>query len=93
VPERAAVPVRIEVVPQMPVTAVGKIAKAELRMRAAEHVFTRILGEHGIEAGVSVRAEVKRGTVAQVSCAASQHERVLELLGRFSLPVDFVRAV
>jgi fatty-acyl-CoA synthase len=93
VPERAAVPVRVAILPQMVLTAVGKVAKAELRMRAAEHVFTRILGEHGIEAGVSVRAEVKRGTVAQVSCAASQHERVLELLGRFSLPVDFVRAV
>ncbi|MBA5639136.1 acyl-CoA synthetase [Duganella sp. LX20W] len=89
VPERAAVPVRVAILPQMALTAVGKVAKAELRMRAAEHVFERILGDSGIAARVCVRADVKRGTVALVSCAASQQGRVLELLGRYSMPVDF----
>jgi len=48
VTERAAVPVRIEILPQMALTAVGKVAKAELRMRAAEHVLGQLLARDGI---------------------------------------------
>ena len=90
VPERAAVPVRIDIVAEMALTAVGKIAKAELRMRAAEHVYRTVLPiRHRRErAG---QADLQRGTIALVKCAPHDAQRVRELLGRFPLPVDVSR--
>ena len=88
VPERAAVPVRIEILEQMALTAVGKIAKAVLRMRAAESVFRQTLAAENIPATVRVRADVRHGTVADVQCAAPDAARVLELLGCFSVHVE-----
>lgn len=88
VPERAAVPVRIELVAEMALTAVGKIAKAELRMRAAEHVYRTVFADAGVEAGVRVTPDPQRGTIALVNCAPGDAERVRELLGRFALAVD-----
>ncbi|MBT7956501.1 MAG: acyl-CoA synthetase [Rhodospirillaceae bacterium] len=43
IPERAAVPKEIRVIDQMPLTAVGKIFKPELRKMAAAKVFTEVL--------------------------------------------------
>jgi len=88
VPERAAVPVRIDIVAQMALTAVGKIAKAELRMRAAEHVYRAVFADAGIGASVRVTPDLQRGTIAQVECAQHDAQRVYELLGRFHLPVE-----
>src|ERR1039458_9390990 len=48
VPERAAVPVRIEILPALPLTAVGKIAKPALRLRAIDHVLNHALTEQGL---------------------------------------------
>ena len=92
VPERAGVPVRVEILEQMALTAVGKVAKAELRMRAAEHVFRHILADNNIPAGVQVKTDIRRGTVAFVQCAAQDEQRVRDLLGRFSVPVDVSRS-
>ena len=91
VPERAAVPVRIDIVAEMALTAVGKIAKAELRMRAAEHVYRAVFADAGIDASVRVRPDLQRGTIALVKCAPHDAQRVRELLGRFPLPVDVSR--
>lgn len=88
VPERAAVPVRIEVLEQMALTAVGKVAKAVLRMRAAEHVYREVLATENIRAVVKVQADIQRGSVALVQCATQDEGRVRELLGRFSIPVN-----
>ncbi len=88
VPERAAVPVRIDIVAEMALTAVGKIAKAELRMRAAEHVYRAVFADAGIDASVRVTPDLQRGTIALVKCAPQDAQRVYELLGRFPLPVD-----
>jgi fatty-acyl-CoA synthase len=88
VPERAAIPARIEIVAEMALTAVGKVAKAELRMRAAEHVLRSVLAENGIGASVRVRADLQRGTVALVKCEAHDEQRVRELLGQFPIPVE-----
>jgi fatty-acyl-CoA synthase len=92
VPERAAAPVRVEILEQMALTTVGKIAKAELRRRAAEHVFRQILADNNISAGVQVKADIQRGTVAFVQCAAQDECRALELLGRFTIPLDISHA-
>jgi fatty-acyl-CoA synthase len=88
VPERAAIPARIEIVAEMALTAVGKVAKAELRMRAAEHVLCTVLAENDIPADVRVRADLQRGTLALVKCEAHHAQRAHELLGHFPIPVE-----
>lgn len=88
IPERAAIPARIEIIEQMVLTAVGKVAKATLRMRAAEHVFREMLASAGIPATVQVCSDIKRGTVARVECRPAHEEMVRGLLGRFAIPVD-----
>jgi fatty-acyl-CoA synthase len=92
VPERAAMPVRIEVLPQMALTAIGKVAKAELRMRAAAHVFRQRLGEHGIDAEVRVIADGQRGSVAVIQADAPQAERARAALARFGYAIDILPA-
>jgi fatty-acyl-CoA synthase len=87
VPERAAVPVRIEIVAEMALTAVGKIAKAELRMRAAGQAYRAVLADAEIDASVRVRTDLQLGAIALVKCAHDDAQRVRELLGRFPLPV------
>jgi fatty-acyl-CoA synthase len=88
VPERAAVPVRVEILQQMAVTTVGKVAKAVLRMRAAEHVLRDQLASNAIPAQLHVRADLQRGSVAVVTCAPAYAEQALQLLGRFAIPVE-----
>ena len=90
VPERAAAPVRIEVLGQMALTAVGKVAKAELRMRAAAHVFGMRLADAGIDASVSVRADSRRGAVATIEAAGAHAERARAALAAFSYAIDIV---
>jgi len=93
VPERAAVPARIEILPQMALTAVGKVAKAELRLRAAEHVLRQALARDGIAATLRVVADAARGSVVQLCCPDGQAERAHALLKRFPFEVDRLAAV
>jgi len=90
-PERAAMPVRIDILKEMPLTPIGKVARADLRMRAAEQVFRELLTQAGITASVRVGPDLQRGTVAFVQCAAVEEARVQDLLGRFPFPLDFSR--
>ena len=89
-PERAAIPVRIEVLSQMALTAVGKVAKAELRMRAATHVFRQRLSEQGIDASVQVKADSQRGAVTLIQAAATQAERARAALAGFGYAIDLL---
>jgi fatty-acyl-CoA synthase len=88
IPERAAVPMRVEILQQMALTAVGKVAKQELRRRAAEHVLRQILARHDIPAEVEIRQDIRRGMAASVQCAVGSRQRVRELLASFPMPVD-----
>jgi fatty-acyl-CoA synthase len=88
VPERAAVPVRVEILAQMALTAVGKVAKAELRLRAARQVLDRLLADHAIAADLSVTADAARGTVVRLRCAPDDLARASVLLGRFPYAID-----
>ncbi|CAN5461537.1 acyl-CoA synthetase [soil metagenome] len=51
--ERPAWPREVHVVPQVPVTAVGKIFKPSLRQDAVEQVVRRLLEEAGLEGSVT----------------------------------------
>jgi len=88
VPERAAVPVRVEILQQMALTAIGKVAKPVLRMRAAEHVLRDQLESNAIPAQLHVRVDLQRGSVAVLTCAPAHAENALQLLGRFAIPVE-----
>ncbi len=89
--ERAAVPKHIEILPELPKTAVGKIFKPDLRKRAIRRVFDAALAEAGIAAEVAeVVEDRKRGLVARlrrkgpVDAAALAHK-----LGEFTTPWDW----
>jgi fatty-acyl-CoA synthase len=69
-PERAAVPVQITLIDPMPLTAVGKVFKPQLRWDAAQQMFTQRLAalrEQGISCEVSVGAHETHGTLAIVT--------------------------
>jgi fatty-acyl-CoA synthase len=74
----------------MALTAVGKVAKAELRMRAAAHVFRQRLALHGIDAYVQVQTDAHRGAVATIQTAAPQCERARAALAGFSYAIDIL---
>jgi fatty-acyl-CoA synthase len=90
IPERAAVPVRVEIIAQMPLTAVGKIFKPRLRHLAIERVCGETLREAGVEARVQARDDKRRGTVLVVHLAdAREREVATEALGRLPLAIEF----
>jgi len=84
VPEAAAVPKYIEVVGELPKTAVGKVFKPALRKMAIARVYGRALAEAGIEAGVEVEDEKGRGLVARIAVRdGADRARVAAVLDRF----------
>ena len=89
--ERAAVPKHVEVLPELPKTAVGKVFKPDLRKLAITRIYNGALEEAGIAARVtSVVDDKKRGLVAKVSGSASaEGEAVGHVLGQFVRPWDW----
>ena len=65
--ERAARPVWVEVLDELPKTAVGKVFKPDLRCRALVRVYETALRETGVEATVRVVEDPKLGLVAEVA--------------------------
>jgi fatty-acyl-CoA synthase len=89
IPERAAVPVRIVVLPVLPTTAVGKTYKPELRWRAIEHVLTDALAQQSIAATITAGADERHGTLARVQLAdATQADAARQLLGAFAVACE-----
>jgi acyl-coenzyme A synthetase/AMP-(fatty) acid ligase len=71
VSERAAHPKHMEILPELPKTAVGKVFKPDLRKSAITRIYNAALADAGVDASVvSVRDDKKRGLVAQVSGGA-----------------------
>jgi len=87
VPEHAAIPKYIEVLGELPKTAVGKIFKPDLRKRAIIRVYGAALAGAGIEAGIEVVEDRTRGLVARVTPKNRADEaKIGEILGRFTPP-------
>ncbi|AWB49223.1 acyl-CoA synthetase [Gemmobacter aquarius] len=83
--ERAAVPKHVEVLAELPKTAVGKVFKPDLRRRAITRVYDEALAEAGLTARVAAVVEdKKRGLVAQVSCPPPEEGRLQAVLGQFA---------
>lgn len=89
--ERAAHPKHLEVLPELPKTAVGKVFKPDLRRRAITRVYDEALVEAGVAAHVTaVREDKKRGLVAQLERDGEVADAAVgEVLGRFTRPWEW----
>ena len=86
--ERAAHPKHLEVLDELPKTAVGKTFKPDLRKRAITRVFNTALG--GLPAEISTVSEDKRrGLVAHVTKTGSvTDEEIGKALNAYTIPWD-----
>ena len=67
IPERAARPKHVEILPELPKTAVGKVFKPELRKRAIARVYDEALARAGVPARVGEVVEDRhRGLTARL---------------------------
>ena len=82
VPERAAAPRHVEIIEEIPLTAVGKPYKPELRRRAAEQAARDALA--GTAVHDRVRAELVGGTIEIVVPHSPEDETVRNLLSAYA---------
>ncbi len=89
--ERAAQPKYIELLPELPKTAVGKVFKPDLRKRAIARIYDAALAEAGIPAKVATVVEdKKRGLVARLERSAPVEDAAVNgVLGQFNNPWDW----
>ncbi len=90
--ERAAHPKHLEIMDELPKTAVGKVFKPQLRKMAITRVYNAALSDAGHAAEVTrVVDSKKRGLVAQVTKTGKvDEEAVKHLLGEFTRPWEWV---
>ncbi|GAB4388567.1 acyl-CoA synthetase [Albidovulum sp.] len=89
--ERAAIPKHVEILPELPKTAVGKVFKPELRKLAIRRVYDAALAEAGIAARVrEVIEDKKRGLVARLERTGEVDDEALaHKLGEFTRPWEW----
>ncbi len=89
--ERAAVPKHIEILAELPKTAVGKVFKPELRRRAITRVYDAALAAAGLPVTVTAVVEdKKRGLVARLGRnGAVDEDAVAKILGEFTRPWEW----
>jgi fatty-acyl-CoA synthase len=93
--ERPAVPKRVTVIDAMPTTAVGKIYKPTLRLRAIETKLTEMLADLAEAGAIRVQCEERASrAVARIvlpaGAPASLPDRVRERLGAVAVTTEFV---
>ncbi len=90
--ERAARPKYIEVLDELPKTAVGKVFKPDLRARAITRVYDAALSEAGLAARVAqVVEDKKRGQVAMLEKTGDvDTTEVTRVLGAYTRPWDWM---
>ena len=89
--ERAAVPKYIEVLAELPKTAVGKVFKPDLRRMAITRIYNAALADAGLPVVVQqVVEDKKRGLVAQLrKSGAAEDQSVTAVLGVFVNPWEW----
>lgn len=89
--ERAALPKHIEILSELPKTAVGKVFKPDLRRRAVTRIYNAALADAGIDAFVeAVVEDKKRGLVAMIKRRSKVDEaKTAALLGQFTTAWDW----
>ena len=94
VEERAAIPKYVEIVDELPKTAVGKILKNDLRKLAIARIYSEALQKAGLDVMVAeVTEDKKKGLVARLhtSDASIASESVVPVLGDFAYPWEWVK--
>jgi len=88
------VPRHVEVLDELPKTAVGKVFKPDLRKRAITRIYDAALAEAGLNARVSeVIDSKKRGLVARLERTGDVDEaQVGHVLGQFTRPWEWADA-
>jgi acyl-CoA synthetase (AMP-forming)/AMP-acid ligase II len=86
--ERAAVPKYLEILPELPKTAVGKVFKPDLRKMAIKRIYDEALEAAGIEARVTkVVDDKKKGLQAVLTRTGDVDDAAVEAaLGDFTRP-------
>ena len=89
--ERAALPKHIEILDELPKTAVGKVFKPDLRRKAIVRIYDAALAKAGLPVTVaSVAEDKKRGLVAMLQKSGPVDEgQIKETLGAFTNPWDW----
>jgi acyl-CoA synthetase (AMP-forming)/AMP-acid ligase II len=90
--ERAAIPKHIEILDELPKTAVGKVFKPDLRKRAIARIYNEALENDGHNAVVHEVIESKqRGLVAMLKQTGEvDFEAVKKTLGEFTRPFEWL---
>ncbi|TFL15030.1 acyl-CoA synthetase [Pusillimonas caeni] len=85
IPERAAIPKELAILPALPLTGVGKVDKTALRRDAAQRTLQALLDEAlpAAHAHVTVLADPRHGTLVRVETDAQAEDGVVEALSRF----------
>jgi fatty-acyl-CoA synthase len=93
VKERAAHPKHLEILEELPKTAVGKIFKPDLRRLAITRVYNAALANADVAAEVvEVVEDKKRGLVARIArTGTAADEDAVRALGAFTRPWEWVR--
>lgn len=91
VPERAAQPKYMEILDELPKTAVGKIFKPDLRKKAITRIYGAALETAGLPVTVEkVVEDKKRGLVAKLAKSGDVTDKqVTDVLGSFIRPWDW----
>ncbi len=89
--ERAAYPKHLEILDELPKTAVGKVFKPDLRKRAITRVYNEALKKAGLAAEVAeVVEDKKRGLVARLKRTGEADDAaVAKTLGEYARPWDW----
>jgi fatty-acyl-CoA synthase len=90
--ERAAIPKAIRIVPALPLTAVGKIFKPELKLRETEDALLEALRNAGIRCtSVKARNDGLRGTCVDIVLAAvADRPQAQAVVGQFAQDIQLL---
>ncbi len=91
--EKAAIPKHMEIMAELPKTAVGKIFKPDLRKSAITRIFNAALSEAGVAAEVeSVTEDKKRGLIAKLRKTGDADDKSVNgVLGDFVRPWEWAK--
>ena len=91
--ERPAIPKRLTVIDVMPTTAIGKIYKPALRLRALETKLRELLSALAGDVMLEVKGEERGNTLVALVTLGAAHDATLEQrlrdsLAAIAVPVD-----
>ncbi len=91
IPERAAHPKHLEILSELPKTAVGKVRKPDLRILAITRVLNAALSQSGLTVRIQdVVEDRKRGLLARIPRHTDPDEAVRACLGQFAVAWDWL---